>query len=55
MYKIILDMHVFHNVPLSHVHYVTIIFRPWMTPGEWSPITTKCSLGATACIYAKAI
>ena len=48
-------MHVFHYVPLSHVHYVTILFRLWMTTCEWIPIITKCSLGATACIFAKAI
>ena len=49
-------MDLFHNVPLSHVHYVTILFRLWMTPGEYIPVITKCSLGATAsCIFAKAI
>ena len=55
MYKQILVMHVLHNFPISHVHYVTMLFYLWVTPGEWILIITNCSLGATACIFAKAI
>ena len=47
-------MHVLHNVSLSHVHYVTILFCLWMTPGRFH-IITKCSLGATAYIFAKTV
>ena len=55
MYKKILVIHIFHYVLLSHVHYVTILFCLWMTPGERILIISKCSLGATACIFDKAI